>query len=202
MRSCSNGEGNVSSSAPPLPAADVGLQPPSLCQSNSIATHFTRFLQSCMNWKVSFVLLQVTSVQILKDSILTRVTVRSMQIQKSDVHIFSSSGITDVIMDFPESTLVKLDFCGTKLSRHVSGLPTMTNAPRDQRLSKLKTHAMLLNSSASLAGFHFHHLVLTCVGCLIIMVTFFLRTGASLICGFATGITIAETTVTRGTVRT
>ena len=29
----------------------------------------------------------MTSVQILKDSILTRVTVRSMQIQKSDVHI-------------------------------------------------------------------------------------------------------------------
>ena len=79
----------------------------------------------------------------------------------------SSSGITNVIMDFPESSFVKLDFCGTKLSRHVSGRQTMTNAPRDR--SKLKTHAMLRNSSASLAGFHFHHLVLTCVWCLIIL---------------------------------
>ena len=122
--------------------------------------------------------------------------------------LVSSSGITDVIMDFPESRLVKLDFCGTKLSRHVSGLPTMSNAPRDQRRSKLKTHAMLLNSSASLAGFNFHHLVLTCVGCLIILMmvsfmpTLFFPVGASPICGFAMGITIAETTVTRGTVRT
>ena len=148
----------------------------------------------------------MTSVQILKDSILTRVTVRSMQIKKVMFTFVSSSGITDVIMDFPESTLVKLDFCGTKLSRHVSGRQTMTNAPRDR--SKLKTHAMLRNSSVSLAGFHFYHLFLTSVGCLIILITvsfmptLFLRAGASPICGFATGITIAETTVTRGTVRT
>ena len=56
----------------------------------------------------------------------------------------SSSGITDVIMDFPESRLVKLDFCGTKLSRLVTGIP-MPNVQhqRIEQLLQLQLHPQL-----------------------------------------------------------
>ena len=102
-------------------------------------------LQSSLEVFMALLFFQATSVQILRDSILTRVTVRgvhqtgSLKNCASSMYyliIFSfTSGITNVCMESPSSTLVKLDFVGTKHSLPVTGLP-MSNVPLHQWQSK------------------------------------------------------------------
>ena len=86
----------------------------------------------------------MASVQILRDSILTTMTARGGWLYLCFFTFVSSPGITNVFMELPKSTLVQLDFCGTKLSRLVTGIP-MSNVQHQsiEQLLQLQLHPQL-----------------------------------------------------------
>ena len=83
--------------------------------------------------------LQAMSAPILGGSILMRVTVRSIHIIMIAQMYTSNicSGTTSVHMETLLKSHAKLDFCGTRLSLHVIGLP-MFNVLLDQQQSQLQ----------------------------------------------------------------
>ena len=90
----------------------------------------------CMH---SILTLQAMSAPILGGSILMRVTVRSIHIIMIAQMYTSNicSGTTSVHMEILSKSHAKLDFCGTRLSLHVIGLP-MFNVLLDQQQSQLQ----------------------------------------------------------------